>query len=170
MKILFLALALLTATPAAAEVQLHVDRSDLELTVYHDGRELDKYPLAMGKPTDPTPLGTWQIRAIDVNPDWAGLKVGGYIPSGPRSPMGRIRLRYNHPFALHGTPKPETIGTYASLGCIRMKNGDIIDLAKLILLDTNSWQGEDWYQTMLAEPYKMFHIPLKEPVTITIVE
>jgi len=31
-------------------------------------------------------------------------------------------------YAIHGTNKPSSIGTFASYGCIRMYNQDILDL------------------------------------------
>ena len=31
-------------------------------------------------------------------------------------------------YAIHGTNKPSSIGTFASYGCIRMYNQDIVDL------------------------------------------
>jgi lipoprotein-anchoring transpeptidase ErfK/SrfK len=31
-------------------------------------------------------------------------------------------------YAIHGTNDPETIGSFVSYGCIRMLNGDILDL------------------------------------------
>ena len=31
-------------------------------------------------------------------------------------------------YAIHGTNRPESIGTFASYGCIRMLNQDITDL------------------------------------------
>ena len=31
-------------------------------------------------------------------------------------------------YAIHGTNRPRSIGTYASYGCIRMRNEDIVEL------------------------------------------
>jgi lipoprotein-anchoring transpeptidase ErfK/SrfK len=31
-------------------------------------------------------------------------------------------------YAIHGTNRPDSIGRYASYGCIRMHNQDIVDL------------------------------------------
>ncbi|HPY76430.1 MAG TPA: L,D-transpeptidase, partial [Anaerohalosphaeraceae bacterium] len=35
-------------------------------------------------------------------------------------------------FAIHGTKDPETIGTQSSKGCIRLYNGDVIELYNLL--------------------------------------
>src|SRR5215218_9863039 len=52
------------------------------------------------------------------------------IPGGsPRNPMGARALTLNRgEYAIHGTNNPRSIGTYASYGCIRMLNDDVIDL------------------------------------------
>jgi lipoprotein-anchoring transpeptidase ErfK/SrfK len=39
-------------------------------------------------------------------------------------------------YAIHGTNKPESIGTFASYGCIRMLNQDITDLFERITIGT----------------------------------
>jgi lipoprotein-anchoring transpeptidase ErfK/SrfK len=39
-------------------------------------------------------------------------------------------------YAIHGTNRPESVGTYASYGCIRMFNEDIIDLFGRVSLGT----------------------------------
>jgi lipoprotein-anchoring transpeptidase ErfK/SrfK len=51
------------------------------------------------------------------------------IPPGPRNPMGsRVMVLNRGQYAIHGTNKPESIGTFASYGCIRMHNHHIEDL------------------------------------------
>jgi lipoprotein-anchoring transpeptidase ErfK/SrfK len=39
-------------------------------------------------------------------------------------------------YAIHGTNRPESIGTYASYGCIRMFNEDIVDLFRRVRIGT----------------------------------
>lgn len=56
-----------------------------------------------------------------------------YVAPGPANPLG-ARALYLYAngrdtlYRIHGTNAPWTIGTYASSGCIRMLNEDIIDL------------------------------------------
>lgn len=169
MRLVLAAIAIAVATPLEGKVVIEVDRSDLKANIYHDNRLVDTFPVAMGKSDSPTPLGEYQIRAIDFNPDWRSTRDGSYSPPG-RSPLGQIRMRYDPPYALHGTWKPESIGTYASLGCIRMNNRDIVALSKLILLDTETWKGDTWFNNMLKRDRTLFHVPLKQSATIRIVE
>ena len=52
------------------------------------------------------------------------------IPGGaPNNPMGAAALTLSgDKYAIHGTNRPESIGTAASYGCIRMLNEDVTDL------------------------------------------
>ena len=52
------------------------------------------------------------------------------IPWGaPNNPMGVAAMTLSGgEYAIHGTNKPESIGKFASYGCIRMHNEDITDL------------------------------------------
>jgi lipoprotein-anchoring transpeptidase ErfK/SrfK len=42
----------------------------------------------------------------------------------------------NTPF-IHGTNKPQSIGTFASYGCIRMYNQDVVDLFERVGIGTD---------------------------------
>lgn len=84
------------------------------LTLYKNGRLFKAYPVAIGKPSTPTPRGTFTIKNKQVNP-------GG--PFGTRW-MGLSKPHYG----IHGTNNPASIGTAASNGCIRMFNHDVEDL------------------------------------------
>ena len=59
-------------------------------------------------------------------------------PSGaPNNPMGARALTLNRgEYAIHGTNNPKSIGTFASYGCIRMLNADIIDLFDRVAVGT----------------------------------
>ncbi|MGY0374927.1 L,D-transpeptidase family protein [Clostridium sp. JNZ J1-5] len=77
------------------------------------------YPIASGKDTTPTPLGTWKI----INKSqWSGGFGTRWL--GLNVPWGR--------YGIHGTNKPGSIGSSASHGCIRMLNKDVEDLYKYV--------------------------------------
>ncbi len=61
-----------------------------------------------------------------------------YIPGGsPRNPMGMRALTLSGgEYAIHGTNRPDSIGTAASFGCIRMYNRDIVDLFERVEIGT----------------------------------
>lgn len=62
-------------------------------------------------------------------------------PGGPKNPLGaRALYLYQNGvdtyFRIHGTTQPETIGSSASNGCIRMLNEHVIDLYERVPLGT----------------------------------
>jgi lipoprotein-anchoring transpeptidase ErfK/SrfK len=59
------------------------------------------------------------------NPNLPEIIQGG----APNNPMGAAALTLSGgKYAIHGTNRPESIGTFASYGCIRMHNDDVADL------------------------------------------
>ena len=60
------------------------------------------------------------------------------IPGGsPANPMGAAALTLSgEKYAIHGTNRPASIGTYASAGCIRMMNEDVLDLFERVNVGT----------------------------------
>jgi lipoprotein-anchoring transpeptidase ErfK/SrfK len=101
------------------------------------------YPVAVGKPG-----AQWTgQRTIDgkyIRPAWqapADLRRAGrpsYYPGGsPGNPMGAAALTLSGGlYAIHGTNNPGSIGQFASSGCIRMHNRDIMDLYQRVRVGT----------------------------------
>ena len=59
------------------------------------------------------------------NPRLPDVIAGG----SPRNPMGAAAMTLaGGEYAIHGTNRPNSVGTYASYGCIRMYNQDVVDL------------------------------------------
>lgn len=104
--------------------------------VLNDGTAM-LYPVGVGKAGK-----QWQGRAeVDgayVEPAWAPTpeikrdnpSLPDVIEGGsPDNPMGaRVLTLSGGQYAIHGTNRPASIGTYASYGCIRMFNEDVMDL------------------------------------------
>ncbi|HOP91989.1 L,D-transpeptidase [Acetivibrio thermocellus] len=107
---------------APSSVRIIVSIAAKTLSLYRDGRLVKSYPVATGKPTTPTPRGTFTIINKQVNP-------GG--PFGTRW-MGLSQPHYG----IHGTNNPASIGTAASNGCIRMYNEDVNELFNLVSVGT----------------------------------
>ena len=64
-----------------------------------------------------------------------------YVEGGPQNPMGArgIYLYSGNKdtlFRIHGTNEPDTIGHAVSSGCIRMLNGDVVDLYNRVQVGT----------------------------------
>ncbi|MBJ6126539.1 L,D-transpeptidase [Microvirga splendida] len=101
-----------------------------------DGTAL-RYRVAVGKPGKQW-FGEARIDGKYVRPAWSppaevkrdNPRLPDVIPGGaPNNPMGARALTLNlDEYAIHGTNRPSSIGTYASYGCIRMLNEDIVHL------------------------------------------
>lgn len=109
-----------------------------------DGTAL-RYRVAVGKPGKQW-FGEARIDGKYVRPAWAppaelkrdNPRLPNVIPGGaPNNPMGARALTLNlDEYAIHGTNRPSSIGTYASYGCIRMLNEDIVDLYDQVSVGT----------------------------------
>ena len=109
-----------------------------------DGTAL-RYRVAVGKPGKQW-FGEAQIDGKYVRPAWSppaevkrdNPRLPDVIPGGaPNNPMGARALTLDlDEYAIHGTNRPGSIGTYASYGCIRMLNADIIDLFERVDVGT----------------------------------
>jgi lipoprotein-anchoring transpeptidase ErfK/SrfK len=96
-----------------------------------------RYPVAVGKPGKQW-FGEARVDGKYVKPAWAppadvkrdNPRLPDVIPGGaPNNPMGVAALTLSGgEYAIHGTNRPDSIGTFASYGCIRMLNRDIVDL------------------------------------------
>src|SRR3954463_11280649 len=96
-----------------------------------------RYPVAVGRPGKQW-QGSAQVSGKYVQPAWSppdevradNPKLPSVIPGGSsHNPMGpRAMTLSGGQYAIHGTNKPSSIGTFASYGCIRMYNQDILDL------------------------------------------
>src|SRR4051794_23171077 len=96
-----------------------------------------RYTVAVGRPGKQW-QGMARVSGKFVRPAWtppAEVKADNpalpdVIPGGaPNNPMGVAAMTLSGgEYAIHGTNKPESIGKFASYGCIRMHNEDITDL------------------------------------------
>jgi lipoprotein-anchoring transpeptidase ErfK/SrfK len=177
----FLALFVALAFPGqhkakaqTAQLEFTVDRSERKLYVRRGEAVIQTAPVAVGKPGHATPTGSWEFTQVDINPDWTPpnsdwSRDASYTPPGhPDNPMGRARLNYNRPYTIHGTEALHSLGTAASHGSIRVSNRVAIELAELLLREGGSWQGQEWFVGMLANPTRMYEIPLVTPKLIRV--
>ncbi len=121
---------------STAEYSIRVDKSDHTLTLLSDGKFFKAYPVAVGKTNSLTPVGSFSIDSKLENPTW--FHKGKAIPSGePENILGTRWLGFSIPsYGIHGTTLPETIGSDATSGCIRMFNKDVEELYDIIPIKT----------------------------------
>jgi|GEM_PF-1781760 len=113
-----------------------VDKNAYVLKLYKGGRLVKKYKIAIGRNPDGadkkekgdlrTPEGNFYIVSIHKSDKW--IHNGTYA-------YGPWFLRLKTPWSgvgIHGTDVPETLGTKASEGCIRLHSNDIAELKSLV--------------------------------------
>ncbi len=98
--------------PPPGNIELLIDTDFMSLTVLVDGRPFQSFPVGLGKPSTPTPVGSWKVTdkgrwSGGFGTRWIGLNI----------PFGR--------YGIHGTNKPWSIGRLESHGCVRMYNRDV---------------------------------------------
>jgi hypothetical protein len=105
-------------------VALDLDLSQRRLRVQRDGRTIRSFPVAVGKPSAPTPRGRFYLAAAwrpgeALYGRWAiETSAGASITDWPGGGV----------IGIHGTNQPSLIGQAVSHGCIRMRNADILRL------------------------------------------
>jgi hypothetical protein len=112
---------------------LVVDRRALRISFFSHGRRLWTARVGIGKPTTPTPNGLFWVREEFVLPDQAFYGPYAFGTSAYASisdwPGGGV-------VGLHGTSEPQLIPGRPSHGCIRLRNPDILWLARHVPVGT----------------------------------
>jgi len=113
--------------------------------LYVEGRnKVATYSIAVGKAGREW-TGKTSISRKVLNPAWAppplirktNPKLPAIIRPGPTNPLGvAVLVLGDGTYGIHGTNRPETIGTNASFGCFRMHNSDILALFKRVRIGT----------------------------------
>ena len=110
----------LLCTSALGEYIIHVDVEQKRLTLFQDDDLVKSWVIATGAWDTPTPLGVFTITHR-----FSGEMCGfGTCFLGLDVPWGN--------YGIHGTNKPESIGSNASHGCIRMHVKDAEELYAIV--------------------------------------
>jgi hypothetical protein len=113
---------------------LVVSLSRLRATLYRDGRVVFDAPVGVGMPQWPTPTGEFYVRSKLTgfgNPVYGPVAFGTSARSAVLTdwPAGGF-------VGIHGTDQPDALPGRVSHGCIRLRNADILRLARLMPLGT----------------------------------
>jgi lipoprotein-anchoring transpeptidase ErfK/SrfK len=117
-----------------ATSRLDVDLGRLRATLYRDGRPVLRAPVAAGRAGWPTPRGTFLIRNKLTryrSPAYGPVAFGtsARSPTATGWPAGGF-------VGIHGTDRPELVPGRVSHGCIRLRNPDLLALARLMPVGT----------------------------------
>ena len=115
------------------EFDILIDKSQNILLLKSKGEIVKTYDVATGE-NNSTPVGKSKINSKLKDPVW--FKQGGVVvpPESPANELGSRWLGFDtmKGYGIHGTVRPETIGTQSTLGCVRMRNEDVEELFNLI--------------------------------------
>ncbi len=128
-------------------------------------KEIKTYVVSTAKNGVKKPLGEGKISSISLNPVWyptldtrknfekKGVILPTVVPPNHKyNYMGAAKLNLTHivdgnqTYRIHGTLNEKSIGSKESAGCIRMKNADVLELAKIV---------QDFFDTKGASKVKV---------------
>ena len=113
--------------PPAQQRALIVSIPDRKIVLLENGVVARVYPIAVGKPSTPSPAGSFSIVRRVSDPTYS--HNGRLVAPGPKNPVGSRWMGLSAKgYGIHGTNEPNSIGKAASHGCIRMGKADIEDL------------------------------------------
>jgi L,D-transpeptidase ErfK/SrfK len=127
--------------PADLNDGIVINLPQLMLFYFDDGNLVSAYPVALGKPTWPTPQGPFRVLEMREHPVWRvpasiqhemamqGRVVKRVVPPGPHNPLGDYFMALSlGNLGIHGTDAPLTIYGFRTHGCIRLHPDDARDL------------------------------------------
>ena len=116
----------LSATDLRVEVRLDEHR----LLLHRAGEVVLDVPVGVGRSEVPTPGGVYYVKELLQPPDPGGA-YGTYASGlSGYSPVLESFAGGAGVIGIHGTDQPESVGTDASHGCIRMRNEDVTRLVE----------------------------------------
>lgn len=111
--------------PATRRVVVSIP--DRKLALLENDQVVGIYPVAVGAPVSPSPVGSYSIVSRVSNPTY--YKPGKVIGPGRTNPIGTRWIGLSAKgYGIHGTDAPASIGFAKSHGCIRLRNQDVEQL------------------------------------------
>jgi hypothetical protein len=122
----------------SVEFAIEVDKSTNTLTLFNHGEFFARYPVRTGQLDYLTPVGEFKVINKKKDPQWTDPKTHRtFPPLHPENELGTRWLGFQGAsLGIHGTIHPESIGTYASNGCVGMLKEDVEELFDLVRIGT----------------------------------
>jgi LysM repeat protein len=120
-------------------------RSLFTMDIYLQNTYVKSYPVGLGKQGMETPTGRWKVAEGGKmkQPRWTDPDTGRtYESNDPDYPLGSRWIGLEgieggavgkKGFAIHGTKDPQQIGTQGSRGCIRLHNGNVVEVYNMLM-------------------------------------
>ncbi len=149
--------------PTELENGMVINLPELLMYYFVNGNCQRRYSLAIGKPSWPTPTGTYKIVEKRKDPTWnvppsiqeemeeQGQEVLEKVPPGPKNPLGKYFMATSASgVGIHATNRPWSVGYFVSHGCMRMLPDEIAEL---------------FPQVKIGTPIKIIYRPIKLALT-----
>ncbi|MCD8511334.1 MAG: L,D-transpeptidase family protein [Bacillus sp. (in: Bacteria)] len=126
-------------TSAADDQLIIINKSTNQLAFYENSKLVRTFKVATGRSPELTPEGSFMVvNKIKNRPYYKENIAGG----DPTNPLGdrwlglNARGTWGTTYAIHGNNNPDSIGTYASAGCIRMYDEEVRWLYDRVKINT----------------------------------
>ncbi|MEW6734499.1 MAG: L,D-transpeptidase [Acidobacteriota bacterium] len=119
------------------EIKIVVNLPAYELSLIQANHIIKTFPIAIAAPKYAMTLGLHKASHLIWNPSWTPPPSDWAVNERPRgpgergNPLGRIKIRLGGNFLIHGGGG-NTVGRAVSHGCIRMRDEDVLELARAI--------------------------------------
>lgn len=90
--------------------------------------------VVLGSPGNPTPHGVFPLYRVFRNPGWTPGELAreagaNRLPPSPAGPMGAAKIPFARGgYALHGGADPRLVGKPVSLGCVRIRDEELLGI------------------------------------------
>jgi lipoprotein-anchoring transpeptidase ErfK/SrfK len=175
---------LILSTPEAAiaapvrrveNMSLLVDLSDRTLFVMSGDEVVRRFPVSVGSEGYGTPSGAYRISHMIWNPRWVPPNSAWArdhepeAPGSPGNPMGRVKMFFREPdLYIHGTALPSSLGRARSHGCVRMRNTDAVELARMVMVNAGQPKTPEWFQETIEKATTSREVQLPRPMRVRI--
>lgn len=125
--------------------QILLELGKRQISLLQGGQVLGRWPVAIGDPRTPTPVGRFTIENMVVNPVYQSTSSGKINNTvGPQAPLGDRWIGFKqsgvNQYGIHGTPDAwawtVTSRAAVSNGCVRMLTPHVRELFSKVKLGT----------------------------------
>ncbi len=161
--------------PNAVGVRVEVYLGARKLYIKSGDSVVASYPVAVGRGSMPTPVGSYSIRHIEWNPAWVppnqpwARRERPQPPGASTNPMQVVKIFFKEPdYYIHGTNEEESLGEAASHGCLRMDPDDAYNVARYLMDHGGEPRDESWFSRILQFRSETKTVYLNRPVPMTV--
>lgn len=158
---------------AAMEIVVNIPAGRLD--VFQAGERIRTYPVSVGTARHATPTAQASVQRMVWNPSWTPpdsewARDERPAGPGPNNPMGRVKIHLFQDYYVHGTParNERHLGRPASHGCIRMRNADVMELARLVLRADGAPVSDETLQGLMDNPRRTREMRLSGRVRVRV--